>query len=60
MVAPNYAAQRTKLAKQIGVGQIQTRPGPKAGGNRRRSNPDPSSTPNSSKVIAAEAMAWQP
>ena len=32
MVAPNYAAQRSALAKQIGLGQIR----PKGGGRRTR------------------------
>jgi predicted transcriptional regulator len=34
MVAPNYAAQRSALAKQIGLGQI-----PRKGGVRKRSGP---------------------
>jgi len=29
MVAPNYAAQRSKLAKQIGLGRVSTTPGPR-------------------------------
>ena len=41
MVAPNYAAQRSKLAKQIGLGQFGRKPGStRPGAGRRRSNPD--------------------
>jgi predicted transcriptional regulator len=34
MVAPNYAAQRSALAKQIGLGQIQRKAGVRKSGGR--------------------------
>jgi predicted transcriptional regulator len=40
MVAPNYAAQRSTLAKQIGLGQIRSRASvPKAGGRSKAVEP---------------------
>jgi predicted transcriptional regulator len=34
MVAPNYAAQRSALAKQIGLGQIPRKAGVRKSGGR--------------------------
>jgi predicted transcriptional regulator len=36
MVAPNYAAQRSALAKQIGLGQIPRKAGVRKSGGRSK------------------------
>ena len=36
MVAPNYAAQRSALAKQIGLGQIPRKAGVRKSGSRSK------------------------
>jgi predicted transcriptional regulator len=38
MVAPNYAAQRSALAKQIGLGQIRRKAGVRKSGVRSKAD----------------------
>ena len=42
MVAPNYAAQRSALAKQFGLGQILRKAGVRKSGGRLKLKPEPS------------------
>jgi predicted transcriptional regulator len=61
MVAPNYAAQRSALAKQIGLGQIRPKAGvPRLPAGRRRTRPNLPIIYHSSEMWGVPRMLLTP